>query len=344
MRHRLGILILFITAFCLPTVARQDSIKNRLVLDDGSVYTGQMKLRKPYGTGRTDHVNGDVYEGAYEKGQRKGVGICHYANGDLYLGFWDNNVRSGEGELQYASGDVYKGNWKDGERRGKGVYLWADGSYYSGEWEGNARQGTGQMCWQDSSEYRGSWHDGQREGQGEYKSRTYSYAGSWKNDRENGNGICTMPNGDKYQGQFRDGMISGNGEYTFANGDTYKGHAELQRNAAFLHKLLRGDLLEHALVRNAVVRGNLAELIEQMAGDHEGHALLIHLNDKIPYLLDARGIEAVYRFIEHEKLGVSQKCDGNAEALAHTEREFLCLLFAGVVQPDKLQQFLYAVK
>ena len=65
MKHRPYILLLILSLFCLPAAARQDSIKNRLVLDDGSVYTGQMRLRKPYGTGRTDHINGDVYEGAY---------------------------------------------------------------------------------------------------------------------------------------------------------------------------------------------------------------------------------------------------------------------------------------
>ena len=176
MRHRLNnlILTLIISAFCLPVSGRQDSIRNRLVLSDGSVYNGQMRLRKPYGTGRTDHANGDVYEGAYEKGLRKGVGICHYANGDLYLGFWDNNLRAGEGELQYSSGDVYKGSWRSDERNGKGVYMWADGSYYSGEWKGDLRQGTGLMCWCDSSEYRGSWANGLREGQGEFKSKGYS--------------------------------------------------------------------------------------------------------------------------------------------------------------------------
>ena len=71
----------------LVSWARQDSIKqeqkNRHVLSDGSVYIGQMKLRKPSGTGRMEYVNGDVYEGAYEKGLRKGVGICHYGNGDI---------------------------------------------------------------------------------------------------------------------------------------------------------------------------------------------------------------------------------------------------------------------
>ena len=122
MRYGPGILILMLLLSGTEAWAQQDG-KNQLVLSDGSVYTGQMKLRKPNGTGRTDHVNGDVYEGAYEKGLRKGVGICHYANGDLYLGFWDNDLRSGEGELQYASGDVYKGNWTGGERSGKGVYI-----------------------------------------------------------------------------------------------------------------------------------------------------------------------------------------------------------------------------
>ena len=75
MKHRLNILFLTLFVLSLPAAARQDSIKNRLVLNDGSVYTGQMRLRKPYGTGRTDHANGDVYEGAYEKGYRKGVGL-----------------------------------------------------------------------------------------------------------------------------------------------------------------------------------------------------------------------------------------------------------------------------
>ena len=65
MKHRTDILFLILILVSLPAMARQDSIRNRLVLSDGSVYTGQMRLRKPYGTGRTDHANGDVYEGAY---------------------------------------------------------------------------------------------------------------------------------------------------------------------------------------------------------------------------------------------------------------------------------------
>lgn len=41
---------------------------------DGSVYTGEMKGRKPNGKGKTVFKNGDVYEGEYVKGKREGYG------------------------------------------------------------------------------------------------------------------------------------------------------------------------------------------------------------------------------------------------------------------------------
>ena len=39
---------------------------------DGSVYTGEMKGRKPNGKGKTVFKNGDVFEGEYVKGKREG--------------------------------------------------------------------------------------------------------------------------------------------------------------------------------------------------------------------------------------------------------------------------------
>ena len=36
---------------------------------DGSVYTGEMKGRKPNGKGKTVFKNGDIYEGEYIKGK-----------------------------------------------------------------------------------------------------------------------------------------------------------------------------------------------------------------------------------------------------------------------------------
>ena len=44
---------------------------------DGSVYTGEMKGRKPNGKGKTVFKNGDVFEGEYVKGKREGLSLIH---------------------------------------------------------------------------------------------------------------------------------------------------------------------------------------------------------------------------------------------------------------------------
>ena len=51
---------------------------------DGSVYTGEMKGRKPNGKGKTVFKNGDVYEGEYVKGKREGFGIYTFPDGEKY--------------------------------------------------------------------------------------------------------------------------------------------------------------------------------------------------------------------------------------------------------------------
>ena len=49
---------------------------------DGSVYTGEMKGRKPNGRGKTVFKNGDVYEGEYVKGKREGYGVYVFPAGE----------------------------------------------------------------------------------------------------------------------------------------------------------------------------------------------------------------------------------------------------------------------
>ena len=55
---------------------------------DGSVYTGEMKGRKPNGKGKTIFKNGDVYEGEYVKGKREGFGVYTFPDGERYEGQW----------------------------------------------------------------------------------------------------------------------------------------------------------------------------------------------------------------------------------------------------------------
>ena len=64
---------------------------------DGSVYTGEMKGRKPNGKGKTVFKNGDVYEGEYVKGKREGYGIYTFPDGEKYDGQWFQDQQHGRG-------------------------------------------------------------------------------------------------------------------------------------------------------------------------------------------------------------------------------------------------------
>ena len=52
--------------------------------DNGAVYTGEIKGRKPNGKGKTVFKNGDVYEGEYVKGKREGYGTYMFPDGEKY--------------------------------------------------------------------------------------------------------------------------------------------------------------------------------------------------------------------------------------------------------------------
>ena len=51
--------------------------------DNGAVYTGEIKGRKPNGKGKTVFKNGDVYEGEYVKGKREGYGTYMFPDGEV---------------------------------------------------------------------------------------------------------------------------------------------------------------------------------------------------------------------------------------------------------------------
>ena len=64
---------------------------------DGSVYTGEIKGRKPNGKGKTVFKNGDVYEGEYVKGKREGYGVYTFPDGERYDGQWFQDQQHGKG-------------------------------------------------------------------------------------------------------------------------------------------------------------------------------------------------------------------------------------------------------
>ena len=72
-------------------------------LKDGSVYTGEMKGRKPNGRGKTVFKNGDVYEGDYVKGKREGHGIYSFTDGERYDGEWYQDQQHGRGIYYFTN-------------------------------------------------------------------------------------------------------------------------------------------------------------------------------------------------------------------------------------------------
>ena len=78
---------------------------------DGSVYTGEMKGRKPNGKGKTVFKNGDVYEGEYVKGKREGFGVYTFPDGERYEGQWYQDQQHGNGIYYFMNNNRYDGMW-----------------------------------------------------------------------------------------------------------------------------------------------------------------------------------------------------------------------------------------
>ena len=101
---------------------------------DGSVYTGEMKGRKPNGKGKTVFKNGDVYEGEYIKGKREGYGIYSFPDGEKYEGQWFQDQQHGKGIYYFMNNNRYDGMWFQDYQHGAGTmyiimatYTWATG-------------------------------------------------------------------------------------------------------------------------------------------------------------------------------------------------------------------------
>ena len=62
------------------------------------------------------------------------------------------------------------------------------------------------------------------------------------------------------------------------------------------------------------------------------------------HLDDALRIKPVDRLVQHKKIRVSCQCHGDAQPLAHTEREILHFLFSRAVQSHQMQQFCDTVR
>lgn len=133
---------------CLTGYA-QDTVytvtADTILLDDGSLYMGQIRDSLFNGQGRCIYADGTVYEGTWRDGLWDGFGTVIYPDGDTYTGDFRDHVKEGNGTYYYGSGARYEGEWKDDRFNGKGLLVFEDGGRYSGAWKDDMKHGYGQL-------------------------------------------------------------------------------------------------------------------------------------------------------------------------------------------------------
>lgn len=140
-------LVICITAFTAGYARMlNDSIPvDTVMLDDGTLYMGQIQDSLFNGQGRCIYADGTVYEGEWKDGLWHGQGIVVYPDGDIYKGSFQNHVKQGNGTYMYASGARYDGQWKDDRFNGNGRLLFEDGGIYDGAWKDDMKHGYGKL-------------------------------------------------------------------------------------------------------------------------------------------------------------------------------------------------------
>ena len=74
-----------------------------------------------------------IYEGDLVSGKANGKGKLTWPNGDIYSGEFLENKPAGLGAFVWADGTIYKGEVTDGKITGKGAYFWPNGDKLEGD-------------------------------------------------------------------------------------------------------------------------------------------------------------------------------------------------------------------
>lgn len=141
--------------------ALHDSIPvDTVLLDDGSLYMGQ--------------IADSLFNGQ---------GMCIYPDGTVYQGSWKNGLWDGQGTLVYPDGDIYKGSFHNHKKEGTGTYIYNTGASYDGDWKDDVFNGQGKLLYEDGGVYQGTWKDDMKHGYGQLTTAgKRSYTGYFYND------------------------------------------------------------------------------------------------------------------------------------------------------------------
>ena len=139
--------------------------KGKNILEDGSVYEGDLVRGLPHGFGLRKFSNEDFYEGQFEEGLAHGHGTIRYKsdpNLEKYVGMWSSGLREGFGTLFFADSSLMVGHWKN-DAFYYGEFQRSDGTLISGKWtreslsEGKVRDEFGNIFTGVFNEKGGIW-------------------------------------------------------------------------------------------------------------------------------------------------------------------------------------------
>ena len=78
--------------------------------------------------------NGDIYTGEMKDNKMCGIGQYRWVNGQTYQGRYVDGIENGRGTEEYPNGNIYVGDFVDRHFHGKGCFKWRNGQTYQGEW------------------------------------------------------------------------------------------------------------------------------------------------------------------------------------------------------------------
>ncbi len=167
--------------------AAQATLENaqRLTLDDGGSYVGQLA-----------------------DGKRQGLGVLQSKDGDRRAGDWQADVLNGRGTQRLPDGARYEGEWRDGQSTGLGVMEKPgvehdEGTFVSGKLEG---PGLHRTLADPAVVQMGDWHNDQLDGPGvETVGDGERYEGQFRAGKRHGYGQVTTADKKVTSGRWEDG-------------------------------------------------------------------------------------------------------------------------------------------
>ena len=151
--------------------AAQASLENaqRLTLDDGGNYIGQLADGKRQGLGVLESKDGDRRAGDWQDDLLNGRGTRRLPDGARYEGQWREGQSTGLGVMEKPGVEREEGSFVAGKLEGPGLHrTLADPAVVQmGDWHNDALDGPGVETVGESERYEGMFRAGKRHGYGQ---------------------------------------------------------------------------------------------------------------------------------------------------------------------------------